>query len=87
MGTGKKIKKFGKLAISDSGMVFDTSTGHIFASNPVGVSILNALRDGSDGKEINRLVVDKFLVDERTAEKDISDFFNQLNVCGLMRDE
>lgn len=87
MGTKEKIKNFGSLTISDTGMVFDTSTGHIFASNPVGVSILNAMKEGKDSKAINSLIMKKFEVDEGTVEKDIVDFFNQLAACGLMKDE
>jgi len=80
-------KKLRELAISDSGMIFDPSSGFIFTSNPVGVSIINALKDGKDNEEIKELLMKKFEIDKETVEKDLFDFMHQLTACGLASDE
>lgn len=80
-------KKLKELAISEAGLIFDPSTGYIFTSNPVGIAIITALRDGNDKDEIKQLITEKFEANEYMIEKDTFDFFNQLIALGLISDE
>ncbi len=80
-------QKLRELAISDHGMIFDPSTGYIFTSNDVSVTIIKALKEGKDNEEIKRLIVNKFDIDEETVEKDLFDFMHQLIASGLVIDE
>jgi hypothetical protein len=80
-------KKLRELAISDQGMIFDPSTGYIFTSNDVSVTIIKALKEGKDNDEIKKLLMKKFEIDEKTVEKDLFDFIHQLMACGLVSDE
>lgn len=78
--------KLKELAISESGLIFDPATGTIYTSNPVGLLILGALKDGKEGFEIRNLVVKQYDVDEQTAERDIYDFYSQLHGSGVIKD-
>lgn len=77
--------KLKELAISESGLIFDPATGTIYTSNPVGLMILGALKDGKEGVEIRNLVVKQYDVDEQTAERDIYDFYSQLHGSGVIK--
>ncbi len=68
------------LAISETGLIFDPSTGSIFTSNTTGVQILMALKEGKEADEIKESLVEDFEVDPNKAEMDIQDFLNQLTI-------
>lgn len=80
------IRKLKELAISESGLIFDPTTGTIYTSNSVGLLILGALRDGKESLEIRNLVLNDYDIDELTAERDIYDFYNQLRGSGMVKD-
>jgi hypothetical protein len=80
------IRTLKELAISESGLIFDPATGSIYTSNPVGLLILGALKEGKEAGDIRNLVVKNFDVDEQTAERDIYDFYSQLHSSGVIRD-
>jgi hypothetical protein len=77
--------RLGKLTISDSGLVFDPMTGTISTSNPVGVTILQALQRGSDIADVKKKVMLEYDAKDETVEKDIIDFISQMQHCGLAR--
>jgi hypothetical protein len=72
-----KIKP--NIAVSDSGFVFNPDTGESFTVNPIGVEIINLLKDSKETSEISNQVRLKYTVDQPTFEKDFDDFI------GLMR--
>ncbi len=72
-----KLKK--NLALSDSGFVFNPSTGDSFSTNPIGLEIIRALKDGSDTNEVKVMIVKKYLIDEVSFEKDLFDFVSTLD--------
>jgi hypothetical protein len=72
-----KIKP--NIAVSDSGFVFNPDTGESFTVNPIGVEIINLLKESKDTSEISNQVRLKYTVDQPTFEKDFDDFI------GLMR--
>ncbi len=67
------------IAISDSGFIFNPSTGDSFSTNQVGMEIIRLLKDNKSKEEVISGVVSKFNVDESTVEKDLSDFTLMLN--------
>ncbi len=75
------IKK--DIAISDSGFVFDPTTGESFSLNPLGVKILTLLKDGDDQKEISDFVLQQYEVDSDTFENNYYDFLNMLKQFNL----
>jgi hypothetical protein len=72
-----KIKP--NIAVSDSGFVFNPDTGESFTVNPIGVEIINLLKENKETSEISNQVRLKYTVDQPTFEKDFDDFI------GLMR--
>lgn len=67
-----KIKK--KLAISDSGFVFDPHSGESFSLNETGAEILHLLKEGKTKEEIKALFLENYEVDESTYERAFQDF-------------
>ena len=79
------IKK--DIAISDSGFVFDPTTGESYSLNPLGVEILALLKEGSDQKEIFDFVLQRYEVDSDTFENNYYDFINMLKQFNLIEAE
>ena len=80
-----KIKK--NIALSDTGFVFDPSTGDSFSTNPIGLEIIKMLKDGKSIQEIKTSIVKDYMVDEASIEKDYYDFVNLLGKLKLTEDE
>ncbi|MBI4826675.1 MAG: PqqD family protein [Nitrospirae bacterium] len=78
--------KLKDLAVNESGLIFDPSTGYIFTSNAQGILIMNALKEGKGIDEIKQIILDAYDVNADTAEKDVFDFLGQLANCGLIKD-
>lgn len=66
------------IAISDSGLVFNPLTGESFYTNPVGICIINYLKEGRSIQDIGLLLVEEFNVEFETVERDILDFLTLL---------
>ncbi|NTW33132.1 MAG: PqqD family protein [Bacteroidetes bacterium] len=71
------IKK--NIALSDSGFIFNPSTGESFSVNPIGVEIINLLKEGKEKDEVKEAILEKYQTDEATFERDYYDFVNNLN--------
>ncbi|MCF8368308.1 MAG: PqqD family protein [Bacteroidales bacterium] len=67
-----KIKQ--NIAISESGYVFNPSTGESFSINQTGVEIFNMLKEGKSYEEISAIFSKKYNADKDTFEKDYNDF-------------
>jgi PqqD family protein of HPr-rel-A system len=75
-----------ELALSDSGFVFDPSTGHTFTVNPSGLSILRWLKDGAEPQEIAQRLADQFELEPgEDPARDVQDFLMQLRECGFIK--
>ena len=70
------IKK--NVAISESGYIFNPSTGESFSVNPIGIEIFNMLKDDKSFGEISKTILTKYNTDEDTIEKDYNDFIGLL---------
>lgn len=67
------------IAISDSGFIFNPSTGDSFSTNQVGMEMIRLLKENKTKEEVIDGVVEKFNVDKATVEKDFADFSLMLN--------
>ncbi len=77
-----KIKK--NIALSDTGFVFDPSTGNSFTTNPIGLQIIQLLKQERAEADIKADLVKTYAVDVQTAERDLFDFMNVLNRLRLL---
>jgi hypothetical protein len=68
------------LAVSANGFVFDPVTGASFSVNPVGLVLLEGLRQGLDKTGLITLLERRFALPERGADlhRDVEDFVEQL---------
>jgi hypothetical protein len=76
------IKK--NIAISDSGFVFNPSTGDSFSTNPIGLEIIKLLKEGKSREEIKTAILDIYATDQPTFEKDFYDFIIMLQKIKIL---
>ena len=76
--THMKIKK--NVAISESGYVFNPSTGDSFTVNSIGIEIFNLVKKEKTFEEISKTILSKYNIDEATFEKDYNDFIGLMNL-------
>lgn len=74
------------IAISDSGFIFNPSSGDSFSTNQVGLEIIHLLKKGKNKEEIISTIVTKFSTDKPTLEKDLGDFFLMLRSYQLLEE-
>lgn len=80
-----KIKR--NIALSDSGFIFDPSTGDSFSTNPIGLELIQLLKNGKSREEIGELILEKYEVDRTTFEKDLYDFISLLSKLRLTEND
>ena len=73
-----QIRIKGNIAVSDSGFVFDSSTGDSFSINPIGVEIIRLMKEAKDQSEIIKILTKQYDTESKTIEKDLYDFVNLL---------
>jgi len=66
------------LAISDSGFIFDPSSGNTYNTNATGIKIINYLKEKKDINEIFDLFMEQYDVSSDEVEFDINDFIENL---------
>jgi hypothetical protein len=71
-----KVKE--NIAISESGYLFNPSTGESFIVNPLGMEVLQLVKKGKSIEEISKEILSHYSVDTITFEKDYQDFIHQL---------
>lgn len=72
------------IATSESGFIFNPSTGDSYSANAVAVEILNLLRQGRSLEEIRIYLLDNYNVDPFRLDRDWDDFINQLREAHLI---
>ncbi|MFZ4401015.1 MAG: PqqD family protein [Bacteroidales bacterium] len=77
-----KINK--NIAISDTGFVFNPVNGESFSINPIGVEIINLMKEDKSFDEIMKTMLIKYTVEEATIEKDYFDFIGILKHHNLI---
>ncbi|MBE0654043.1 MAG: PqqD family protein [Bacteroidales bacterium] len=80
-----KIKT--NIAISDSGFVFDPSTGESFTFNPTGLEIFRYLKEGKEIGEITEIITTKYDIDSHIFERFFYDFTSMLKQYQLIDNE
>ena len=77
-----KINK--NIAISDTGFVFNPVNGESFSINPIGVEIINMMKEDKSFEIIMQTMLTKYSVEEATIEKDYFDFIGILKHHNLI---
>jgi len=80
-----RIKK--NIAISESGYVFNPSSGESFTVNPIGIELVNMIREEKTFEEISKTLLTKYNTDIDTFEKDYHDFIGFLKLYHLLENE
>lgn len=79
-----KTDRLKSLAISDSGFVFDPTTGHSFSTNAVGIEIINLLKSGSTIEDVKENVLANYKVSPDEIDNDLHDFTENLKKLNLI---
>jgi hypothetical protein len=77
-----KLQK--NVAVSEAGLLFNPVTGESFSVNPIGVEILNLIRDEKSPDQISGSILGKYSTDKATFEKDYLDFIGILEHHNLL---
>ena len=72
------------IAVSDSGFVFNSTTGESFTVNPIGSEIIELLRQDKTVDQVNQELLIRYNADIVTIEKDVSDFITILKQYSLI---
>jgi hypothetical protein len=76
-----KLKK--NIATSESGFVFNPSSGDSFSLNTIGAEILLQMKESKSSDEIKKDILNRYEVDKSLLEKDWDDFMAQLKENNL----
>jgi hypothetical protein len=80
-----KINK--KVALSETGFVFDAGTGDSYSINPIGVEIIEYIKQNLTKDEIKKKLADKYDVSAPELEKSLDDYFGALNTFNILDNE
>ena len=72
------------IAVSESGFVFNPTTGDSFSLNSVGTEILRLMKDGKSENDIKNTIRAWYDIDEETLDKDYYDFLKMLGQFKLL---
>lgn len=75
------------LAVSETGFIFNPTSGDSFTANEIGADILNLLKEDKSIEEIKSSLIDKYDVDASQLEKDVEDFIVLLRDNNLIQYE
>lgn len=75
------------IAISDSGFLFNPSTGDSFSANPIGKEIIILIKEDKKFDEIVQHIGSKYAVDQDTLEKDLADFLYILKINHILKED
>ncbi|MDP3464132.1 MAG: PqqD family protein [Bacteroidales bacterium] len=85
MNTTMKVKK--NIAISENGFVFNPATGESFSANPIGLEILNQLRQGETSEAIIQSISNAYHAEPSAIERDLNDFIESMRQYHLFDHE
>ena len=72
------------IATSESGFIFNPSTGDSYSANPIAAEILGLLKEGTPISEIKAQILERYDVTNAQLEKDWDDFANQLKYANVL---
>jgi hypothetical protein len=73
-----------EVTLTESGFLFDHSTGLTYSLNPTGLFVFQQIQAGKTVGEILGLMMEEFAVNEETARQDLEDYFRQLREMGFI---
>ncbi len=76
------VKK--NIATSESGFIFNPSTGDSYSANPIAAEILALLKEGTPVSAIKAQILERYDVTNAQLEKDWDDFANQLKYANVL---
>lgn len=79
-----KLKK--NIAISETGFIFDPTTGDSFTLNPAGIEILEMIKQSKPFADISSTFTSKYDVDPSSFERYYYDFVATLKQMQLIED-
>jgi hypothetical protein len=79
-----KLKK--NIAVSESGFIFNPTTGDSFSLNPIAQKILKMMKDGLSVDDIKKHFISHYRIDEASFEKDLYDFTSMLRNYKITED-
>ncbi len=74
------VESLKRLALSESGFIFDPVTGNSFTVNHTGLALLQLIRQTLDVGQITKRLQAEFVIDASVAERDVSEFAGLLKV-------
>jgi hypothetical protein len=77
-----KLRK--NVAVSEAGLLFNPVTGESFSVNPIGVEIINLIKEDKGPDQISKHILAKYATDKTTFEKDYHDFIGILEHHNLI---
>ena len=77
-----KLKK--NIATSESGFVFNPSSGDSFSLNTIGAEILLQMKESKSAEDIKKDILNRYDVDKSLLERDWDDFMAQLKDNNLL---
>jgi hypothetical protein len=72
------------VAVSDSGFVFNPTTGESFSANPIGTEIIEMLKQGKTKDEIKENILENYNTEEDVVDKDVFEFYELLKQYSLL---
>lgn len=73
-----------KLTLTESGFLFDHTTGITYSLNPTATKIMQMLLNEEDAETIIQKILNEYEVDEKEARHDIEQFVQQLKKFDLL---
>jgi len=80
-----KLKK--NIAVSETGFIFDPTSGDSYTLNPIGMEIVTLLKEGLDPEVISGRILEKYDVEKGVLERYLYDFFGQLKQYQLIEED
>ena len=77
-----KLKK--SVAVSNSGFIFNPSTGDSYTVNQIAAEILELIKEQKSTAEVKQLILADYDVDEKSLDEDLNDFTAHLRQLGLI---
>lgn len=78
------MKLKSNVAISENGFIFNPTTGESYTVNPIGLNILQYLKNNEPKEAIINNLVKDYETEYAAAEKDYEDFSEMLKKFGLV---
>jgi len=72
------------IATSESGFIFNPSTGDSFSANPVAAEILQLLKQDTEASRIKEVLLEIYEVEPLRLERDWDEFINQLKEANIL---